>query len=110
MDINSTVCLVLFLARGVAMENEEKEIKKAIEAVLERMREVINDRSIPRNIRIIVEQATEKAGKKEQGGINYSTAIYMLDDISNDINMPSHARTDIWEIISMLEAIKERVK
>ncbi len=92
------------------MEKADKGLKKEIDAVLERMQEVASDRSVPRNIRTVVDQAIEKARKKEQGGINYSTAIYLLDDISNDINMPSHARTDIWEIISMLEAIKEKVK
>lgn len=92
------------------MEKIEKQLRKEIDVVLERMKEVANDRSVPRNIRNVVEQAMEKTRNMEEGGVNYSTAIYMLDDISNDINMPSHARTDIWEIISMLEAIKEKVK
>ena len=36
--------------------------------------------------------------------------MYILDDISNDINMPTHARTEIWQIISELESIREKEK
>ncbi|MGL6298455.1 MAG: UPF0147 family protein, partial [Methanobacteriaceae archaeon] len=35
-----------------------------------------------------------------------STVISMLDEISNDPNIPIHARTLIWEILSKLESIK----
>lgn len=88
----------------------DKQLKKEVQEVLDRMGELSNDRSVPRNIRNTILEAIEKTKQKEKAGINYSTAIYILDDISNDINMPSHARTDIWEIISMLESIKEKIK
>ncbi|MEK6821351.1 MAG: UPF0147 family protein [archaeon] len=39
--------------------------------------------------------------------VAFSRAIYLLDDVSNDINLPPHSRTDIWTIISELEALKE---
>ena len=88
----------------------DKPVKKELEEVIKLMQDVAEDRSVPRNIRNTILDAVEKTKLKENGGVNYSTAIYLLDDISNDINMPSHARTDIWEIISMLESIKEKVK
>jgi len=79
--------------------------------VVELMETVINDTSVPRNIRRAVEEAREKVKEgKEESGVNISSAIYLLDDISNDINMPSHTRTDIWTIISQLEALKEKAK
>jgi hypothetical protein len=72
---------------------------------------VIEDRGVPRNIRRVVEEAKNKVSDKSGDlGVNLSRAIYLLDDISNDINMPSHTRTEIWTIISELEAIKEKVK
>lgn len=78
---------------------------------LELMDSIIEDNGVPRNIRRVVEEAKNKMkGDKKELGVNVSAAIYMLDDISNDINMPSHTRTDIWSLISELEAIKEKVK
>jgi uncharacterized protein (UPF0147 family) len=41
---------------------------------------------------------------------DFSTAVYLMDDISKDLNIPSHTRTDVWEIISRMEAIKEKIK
>ncbi|MBI2079486.1 UPF0147 family protein, partial [Candidatus Micrarchaeota archaeon] len=35
-----------------------------------------------------------------------SAAVYLIDSSTDDINMPAHARTQIWAIISSLESIK----
>ena len=86
------------------------EIQEEIKIVAELMQDVIDDRGVPRNIRTIVEQAMEKVTKKNSEPMAFSSAIYLLDDVSDDINMPYHTRTDLWEIISKLEALKEKMK
>ena len=87
-----------------------EETKDEIEELTALMQDVIEDRGVPRNIRNMVEEAMGKVGKKEPEPMDFSSAIYLLDDVSDDINMPYHTRTDIWEIISKLEAIKEKLK
>lgn len=87
-----------------------KEKQVDVSFVSELMDEVMQDTSVPRNIRKKVEGAREKIQIKEKLGVNISSAIYMLDDISNDINMPAHTRTEIWTIISELENLKEKIK
>ncbi|HLC36201.1 MAG TPA: UPF0147 family protein [archaeon] len=79
------------------------------ENIIEMMDSVMSDTSVPRNIRKAVEEAKKKI-EKELSSTSISSAMYLLDDISNDINMPSHTRTEIWGIISELESIKEKVK
>ena len=79
--------------------------------VVELMEEVLDDNSVPRNIRGAVDDAREKLLSKEDDlGVKITAALYILDDISNDINMPAHTRTEIWTIISELEAIREKNK
>ena len=85
-----------------------KEIKKEVEEIKEIMDEIIADTSVPRNIRRAIEEAKEKIA--EIDAVNIGAAIYILDDISTDINMPDHTRTEVWRLISMLEAVKEKVK
>lgn len=85
------------------MELQEKE------EAIELMEEILDDRAVPKNIRQIIEEAKAKI-KKETNSLNITTAIYMLDDICNDINMPSHTKTDLWQIISLLEAMNEKMK
>ena len=72
------------------------------------MEEILSDRAVPRNIRAKVEEALSKV--RLNSVTSLSEAIYLLDDISNDVNMPDHTRTDIWHLISRIEEIKEKMK
>jgi uncharacterized protein (UPF0147 family) len=87
-----------------------KTIKNEIEDAVNLMTEVLEDRGVPRNVRTKIEEAKNNVLKKRVQAIDISNAIYLLDDISNDPNIPSYARTTIWEIISLLEGIKEKIK
>ena len=72
------------------------------------MEDILADRAVPRNIRAKVEEALKKV--KLSNVTALSEAIYFLDDISNDVNMPDHTRTDIWHLISLIESEKEKMK
>ncbi|MDO8627267.1 MAG: UPF0147 family protein [Candidatus Diapherotrites archaeon] len=77
--------------------------------VLELMENVLADTTVPRNIRRAVDEAKAKL-QKSLDSTNLGSAMYVLDDISNDINMPPHTRTEIWTLISEMETLKEKVK
>lgn len=65
---------------------------------------VINDRTVPKNIRKVAEDAKNLLNDKNQpADLRLSSAIQMLDEIINDPNMPMYARTKIWNVVSMLE-------
>jgi len=85
-------------------------IEEELDGVAELMAEVIDDRSVPRNIRAAVEDAKNSILGDDDPAVKITQAIYRLDDVSNDINMPSHTRTEIWSIISELERIREECK
>jgi uncharacterized protein (UPF0147 family) len=42
---------------------------------------------------------------EQDQSVRISTVLGKLDEISNDPNIPVHARTLIWEVLSKLEAI-----
>lgn len=69
--------------------------------------QIINDTSVPRNIRKAAEDSTNLLAKDEEPTIKASTVISILDDISNNPNIPIHARILIWNILSELEAVKD---
>lgn len=72
---------------------------------------VIDDRSVPRNIRQKLQDAKERMlNEKENLDVAIASAVYVLDEASNDINVPSHARTDVFNIISELEKLKNELK
>jgi len=76
--------------------------------ILAIMNDIIGDRAVPRNIRAKIEEAVFKV--RQANSTSLSEAIYLLDDISNDVNMPDHTRTDIWRLISLIETNKEKMK
>jgi len=73
---------------------------------------LIEDSSVPRNVRARMSDARAKlSGEEAESDLAtaLSSAIYALDEISNDINLPTHARTMIWNLLSELEGLKQEV-
>jgi len=67
---------------------------------------IIDDGTIPRNIRRVADEArTLLQDKERQIGLRAAEAISKIDEISNDSNMPMHARTRVWELVSNLETV-----
>jgi uncharacterized protein (UPF0147 family) len=83
-------------------ERDEKirQIVTLIEMVLE-------DMSVPRNVKRAMEDAKRRLNEKEDPVVRAGGAIYSLEGLSEDVNLPPHARTQIWQILSALESITE---
>ncbi len=64
------------------------------------------DTSVPKNIRRALSEAKERLKGQDELSTRVSAAIYAIEGVSEDINMPMHARTQIWAILSALESIK----
>ncbi len=84
----------------------DDEINAAIEQAMKQMDMLINDTSVPKNVRSVITQARNELNSKNEYVVRVSSAIYNLDEVSNDINLPQQARTMIWSILSQLESIK----
>lgn len=79
-----------------------------LEEAIEMINGLTNDTSIPRNIRKALGDAKQKLMSSDELSVKVSAAIYIIESVSDDINMPAHARTQIWALISALEAIKPK--
>jgi uncharacterized protein (UPF0147 family) len=75
--------------------------------VSEMLGSLMNDAAIPKNIRKALLEAKERLESNDEPNVKVSAAIYLIESISDDINMPSHARTQIWSILGVLESIKQ---
>lgn len=70
------------------------------------LQHMMEDSTIPRNIRRVADDTRKVLVNDSQTlGLRAATAISLIDEISNDPNMPVHARTRIWELVSQLETI-----
>lgn len=91
----------------------DEEIQEKIKEASEGIEDVVNDTDVPRNIRDKLKEVKEKINNEESEkklGVRLSRSMYLLNEASEDINIPFHARTDIMNITSILEEVKEEVK
>jgi uncharacterized protein (UPF0147 family) len=82
------------------MAMNEKQVSEMLDVL-------VNDTTIPKNIRKALSDAKERLGGKDELNVKVSAAVYLIESISDDINMPPHARTQIWSILGALESIKQ---
>ncbi|ADL59362.1 MULTISPECIES: UPF0147 family protein [Methanothermobacter] len=81
---------------------------ETFDRVSEILKHIMEDNSVPRNIRRAAEESKEILNNPDEDStVRASTVISILDEISNDPNIPIHARTLVWEILSELESIRE---
>jgi len=84
------------------MSGKDDIIKQSIE-ILTR---IVEDDSVPRNIRRAADNARNRLQNKEESeAVRAAYVISILDDVSNDPNMPLHTRTLIWNVASQLEKV-----
>jgi len=86
-----------------AQEYEEK-IKQALMV----LNEVSEDSTTPRNIRRAAKDSMAAMQTAEfTPAVRASNAISLLDEILQDPNMPPYTRVKLWNVMSLIEAIKD---
>jgi uncharacterized protein (UPF0147 family) len=81
-----------------------------IEDILFLLEELLEDSTIPRNVKNILSDVKNKVENHSEDIVQLSEAIYSLQDVSEDVNLPLNAKSDIWLLQSKIEKIKESVK
>ncbi len=76
-----------------------------VQAVIVFLKELMQDNTMPRNVRDKISNIAHILSSNEDVNISKDRAISELDDISNDVNLKSYTRTQIWSVVSMLEKL-----
>jgi len=92
------------IAVAAPMYDNEAKIRQAIVMLMR----IVNDTAVPRNIRRAATEAIKQLRDESLSpGVRAANAISILDEISQDPNMPIYARTLIWNVISLLETVRD---
>jgi hypothetical protein len=92
------------MVRKKKMEEYEERIKNALTV----LGAVSEDNTTPRNIRRAAKDSMDALQTKEfTPAVRASNAISLMDDILQDPNMPPYTRVKLWNVMSLLEAIKD---
>ncbi|MBW3016769.1 UPF0147 family protein [Candidatus Woesearchaeota archaeon] len=83
------------------MEAQEKVVE-----VLNALNDLLQDETVPKNVVKKIKIAiTILENDEEEINIKVHKALNELDELADDVNMQSYVRTQLWNIISALEAI-----
>ena len=85
-----------------------QEYEKRIEEAMNVLGMVSEDTTTPRNIRRAAKQSIASLQISENTpAVRAANAISILDEILQDPNMPPYTRVKLWNVMSLLEAIKD---
>ena len=99
------------LAIGVSVmvkKGKLKEYEERIKQAMSILGLISEDTTTPRNIRRAAKQSIDTLELMQNTpAVRASGAISILDDILQDPNMPPYTRVKLWNVMSLLEAIKD---
>jgi hypothetical protein len=72
------------------------------------LEEIASNPSTPKNIKKSITDLAADLKKQDYSvSVRAANAISLLDDITQDANMPSYVRVTLWQAVSTLERIRE---
>ncbi len=95
------------------MAKINEETKDIIDEIVAKLNMISQDMGTPRNIREMAQdsiktiQAADDKGGENSPAVCASSCISQLEDITQDLNCPLHTRTAIYQILSLLEQIRD---
>jgi len=73
------------------------------ELVIQALEELQNDVAVPRNVKTKIELTIKALQEQTRDSLRASKALHELEDITDDNNMQPHIRTQIFNVVSLLE-------
>jgi len=72
------------------------------------LNQIATNPSTPKNIRKNIADIIEELKSDEYSiSVRAANTISLLDDVTQDPNLPSYVRTSLWQAVSTLESIRE---
>jgi len=87
---------------------DEAQNKQAMKEAIDTLNLIVSTNSTPKTIKKSVTDLITDLVKEEYSlSVRAANTISQLDDVTQDPNMPSYVRTQLWQAVSKLESIRE---
>ena len=87
---------------------DDKQNNESMKEAIDTLNQIAANPSTPKTIKKnIADLITELDNQEYSLSVRAANAISMLDDITQDPNMPSYVRVTLWQAVSKLEGIRE---
>jgi len=90
------------------MADTNNQNQEYLQNSIDTLNQVAENPSTPKNIRKNIQDLANGLKSEEYSmSVRASNAISLLDDITQDPNVPSYVRVTLWQAVSTLENIRE---
>ena len=79
--------------------------KEQIQGIIEVLKELQEDGSVPRNVKDKLAITIQALEEDNDVSIKVNKALHELEVVADDPNLQTYTRTQIWNIVSMLEKL-----
>jgi hypothetical protein len=87
---------------------DDKENKESMKEAIDTLNQIINSSSTPKTVKKSITDLIDELEKEEFAlSVRAANTISLLDDVTQDPNLPSYVRTQLWQAVSKLESIRE---
>ena len=89
------------------MATKEQNLE-SLNNAMSTLNQIATNPSTPRNIRKNIGDLIDGLKSDEYSvSVRAVNTISLLDDVTQDPNLPSYVRTSLWQVVSTLESIRE---
>ena len=82
--------------------------KESMKEAIETLNQITSSNSTPKTIKKSITDLVIDLNSEEYSlSVRAANTISLLDDVTQDPNMPSYVRTQLWQAVSKLESIRE---
>ncbi len=87
---------------------DDKENQESMKEAIDTLNQIVASSTTPKTVKksisdLIIELKNEEFAL----AVRAANTIRLLDDVTQDPNLPSYVRTQLWQAVSKLESIRE---
>jgi|TARA_B100000809_G_scaffold109909_1_gene108435 hypothetical protein len=87
---------------------DEAQNKQAMKEAIDTLNLIVSTNSTPKTIKkAVTDLVVDLVKEGDSLSVRAANTISLLDDVTQDPNMPSYVRTQLWQAVSKLESIRE---
>ncbi len=87
---------------------DDVQNKESMKEAIDTLNQIVSSNSTPKTIKKSISDLIASLTNQEYSlSVRAANAISLLDDVTQDPNMPSYVRTQLWQAVSKLESIRE---
>ena len=87
---------------------DDAQNKESMKGAIDTLNQITSSNSTPKTIKKSITDLVADLNNPEYSlSVRAANTISLLDDVTQDPNIPSYVRTQLWQAVSKLESIRE---